>query len=201
MYSVFAMIHGLLLAAGASKRLGQPKQLLEIQHKTLLEWAALALLQTCDEVTVLLGSETKLCTSIVSNLAKEYPNIHFFVCENYQEGMGSTLAEGLRKIGKQSDVLIHLVDMPYINGFHLKYLINHFQKNTSLAIVSSYKGQSAPPVIIPQQLVSMFYEWKGDMGLGTFWKQHPELVECLELGVSYQDIDTQEDWEKIKVQF
>ncbi|MEY4383702.1 MAG: Molybdenum cofactor cytidylyltransferase [Bacteroidota bacterium] len=195
------MIHGLLLAAGASQRLGEPKQLLEIQDKSLLEWAILALLQTCDEVTVLLGAETKTCKSIIKTLQKEYDNLHYQVCESFQEGMGSTLSEGLRKIGNRQHVLVHLVDMPYINGFHLKYLINHFQKNTSLALVSSYKGQSAPPVVIPQQLVSMFYDWKGDMGLGTFWKQHKDLVEKLELGVPYQDIDTQEDWEKIKKQF
>lgn len=195
------MIHGLLLAAGASKRLGEPKQLLQIQDKTLLEWAALALLQTCDEVTVLLGSETKECKAIVKKMQEDYDNLHVYTCLTYDEGMGATLSEGLRKIGNREHVLVHLVDMPYINGFHIKYLINHFLKNTSLAVVSSFKGQGAPPVIIPQQLISMFYEWKGDTGLGLFWKQHPDLIEKLELGVPYQDIDTKEDWEKIKEQF
>jgi molybdenum cofactor cytidylyltransferase len=195
------MIHGLLLAAGASTRLGEPKQLLEIQDKTLLEWATLALLQTCDEVTVLLGSEVNSCKKVLKILQKEYDNLHFVICENHSDGMGATLSEGLRKIGDRSHVLVHLVDMPYINGFHLKYLINHFQNNTSYAMVSAYKGQTAPPVIIPQQLISMFYDWKGDTGLGVFWKDHPELVEKLELGVPYQDIDTQEDWKKIQEQF
>ncbi|MEY2792879.1 MAG: Molybdenum cofactor cytidylyltransferase [Bacteroidota bacterium] len=195
------MIHGLLLAAGESKRLGQAKQLLQIQDKSLLEWAALALLQTCDEVSVVLGAERKGCLSIVKNLQHEYENLHLIISSDYGEGMGSTLSEGLRKIGNHQHVLVHLVDMPYINGFHLKYLINHFQKNTSLALVSNYEGQNAPPVIIPQQLLSMFYDWRGEMGLGAFWKQHPDLVDRLELGVPYQDIDTIEDWEKIKEQF
>ncbi len=195
------MIHGLLLAAGASKRLGQAKQLLQIQDKTLLEWATLALLQTCDEVTVLLGAQAIECSKIIKDLQKDYDNLHALVCKHHVEGMGSTLAEGLRHIGNQNHVLVHLVDMPYINGFHLKYLINHFDKQTDLALVSQFKGLNAPPVIIPQHLVSMFYDWKGDTGLGQFWKQHPELIASLELGVPYQDIDTSEDWEKIKEQF
>lgn len=194
-------IHGLLLAAGASKRLGRPKQLLEIQHKTLLEWSTLALLQTCDEVTVLLGAEKDKSLEILQVLQKDYDNLHIQISTKWQEGMGSTLAEGLSKLKPFHHVLIHLVDMPFINGFHLKYLINHFEKHPSKALVSSYHGQSAPPVIIPQSLFSLVTHWKGDQGLGKFWKENPSLVDTLELGLAYRDIDTEEDWQKISNEF
>lgn len=194
-------IHGLLLAAGASKRLGRPKQLLEIQQKTLLEWSTLALLQTCDEVTVLLGAEQEKSLEILHLLQKDYDNLHVQINSKWQEGMGSTLAEGLSKLKPFHHVLIHLVDMPFINGFHLKYLINHFEKHPSKALVSSYQGQSAPPVIIPQALFSLVTNWKGDQGLGKFWKENPSLVDPLELGLAYRDIDTEEDWQKISNEF
>lgn len=195
------MIHGLLLAAGASKRLGQPKQLLEIQEKTLLEWSALALLQTCDEVTVVLGAEVSACHKIIKRLQKDFSNLHEYKCEQWEDGMGSSLAAGLEKIGSNSHVLVHLVDMPYINGFHLKYLINQFLQNQNFAIVSNFKGQNAPPVLIPQSLLYLFKNWKGEKGLGTFWKEHPELIQPVELGLAFQDVDTMEDWEKMKKQF
>ena len=85
--------------------------------------------------------------------------------------------------------------------FHLKYLINHFIKHPSKALVSCYLGQSAPPVIIPNALLNYVSGWKGDQGLGKFWKQHPDLVDQLELGLAYRDIDTMEDWEKISKEF
>lgn len=194
-------IHGILLAAGASKRLGRPKQLLEIQHKTLLEWATLALLQTCDEVTVVIGAEQVQSMAILHTIQKDYENLQVYVSKNWEEGMGSSLAEGLQQLKPLHHALIHLVDMPYINGFHLKYLINHFVKHPSKALVSSFHGQSAPPVIIPVALLDLVKGWSGDLGLGKFWKQHPDLVEQLELGLAYRDIDTEEDWEKISKEF
>jgi len=195
------MIHGLLLAAGASKRLGQAKQLLEIQGKSLLEWSALAMLQTCDEVTIVLGSELIGSQKIIKRLQKDFDNLHVFKCANWEEGMGSSLAAGIQEIGASCHVLVHLVDMPYINGFHLKYLINQFLQNQNLAIVSSFQGQYAPPVLIPQALLYLFREWKGEKGLGAFWKEHPELLKSVELGLPFQDVDTLDDWEKMKKQF
>ena len=160
------MIQGLLLAAGTSSRLGQPKQLLELNGKSLLELSVLHLLKVTPYVKVLLGAEINQSVTILERLKQVYPSIEYLVCETFKEGMGSTLSEGFRSLNSDSAVIVHLVDLPFVNEIHFNRLIDQNKLFPEKAIVSSFRGLLAPPILIPSNLVSQLNDWKGEKGLG-----------------------------------
>jgi molybdenum cofactor cytidylyltransferase len=191
------MIHGLILAAGTSSRLGQPKQLLEWNGCSLLEFSLLNLLKVTNKVTVLLGAEITYSVAIVERVKQKYPSVEYLLCDTFQEGMGSTLSEGFRSIPINCPVIIHLVDLPFVNESHFEALI---QKNASFpqkAIICSFRGQNAPPILIPSHLIPLFEDWKGEKGLGQFWKSNPSLCEFVEFDEDYRDVDTMEDYNEV----
>ncbi|MFM6948250.1 MAG: NTP transferase domain-containing protein [Aquirufa sp.] len=188
------MIQGLLLAAGTSSRLGQPKQLLELNGKSLLELSVLHLLKVTPHVKVLLGAEINQSVTIVERLKLVYPSIEYLVCETFKEGMGSTLSEGFRSLNPDCAVIVHLVDLPFVNEILFNRLIDQNKLFPEKAIVSSFRGLLAPPILIPYNLVSQLNDWKGEKGLGQFWKSNPQLCEFVEFDEDYQDVDTMEDY-------
>ncbi len=111
---------GLILAAGRSSRLGEPKILIQYQGKSLLERTCQQALSVCSEILVLIGAETEKSSEILRRIQKSNPKVHFAISEHWSEGMGSTLAEGLRMLHeKQDDIMVLLCDLPFIESSHL----------------------------------------------------------------------------------
>ncbi len=108
-------VGGLLLAAGGSSRLGQPKQLLQFKGKTLLRHAAEAMAGSmCDPVVVVLGAETERSANEIEGLP-----VVACVNENWQIGMSSSIKAGLAKLCREIEpdidaVLISLCDQPFV---------------------------------------------------------------------------------------
>src|SRR3990170_2001437 len=87
-------IGGLLLAAGGSRRLGTPKQLLEFEGKTLLLRAAEALVETsCEPVVVVLGAEIERSKDEIEDLP-----VSFAINDDWESGMSSSIRVGLEKL-------------------------------------------------------------------------------------------------------
>lgn len=191
------MIQGVILAAGTSSRLGQPKQLLELKGSSLLELSLLNVLKVIPNVTVLLGAEIVQSVAIVEKIKQRNPLVEYVICETYKEGMGSTLSEGLRSLKNDCPVLIQLVDLPFVNETHLEALMEKNKLFPEKAIISSFRGQNAPPILIPKDLIAFFKDWKGEKGLGQFWKSNPSLCKYVEFDEDYRDIDTMEDYYQV----
>jgi molybdenum cofactor cytidylyltransferase len=195
---------GLILAAGRSSRLGEPKILIQYQGKSLLERTCQQALSVCSEILVLIGAETEKSSQILNRLQAANPKVHFTISEHWSEGMGSTLAEGLRMLAdKQEDIMVMLCDLPFIEASHLSALQNAKQLHPQLFIVSDFGGQMSPPVVIPQHFQPQFYHWKGEKGLGEIWhKQAKDVLYC-HFNVQYKDLDTPDDkayWRVVEIQ-
>jgi molybdenum cofactor cytidylyltransferase len=103
---------GLILAAGRSSRLGEPKILFQYLGKSLLERTCQQALSVCTEILVLIGAETEKSSEILRKLQRTNPKVQFSISEHWSEGMGSTLAEGLRMLAdKQDDIMVLLCDL------------------------------------------------------------------------------------------
>ena len=125
-----AKIGGLLLAAGGSSRLGQPKQLLQFEGKTLIRRAAETLvISQCDPIVVVLGAEIEGFNSEIADL-----RVDICINENWQTGMSSSIISGLGsllEIEPELDaVVITLCDQPYVNSADIDILITAFQRLT-----------------------------------------------------------------------
>lgn len=182
---------GLILAAGASSRLGEAKQLLVYQGQSLLERSIRLAFSVCQEVLVCLGAEVEQSSAIIENLQKEFPDLSFVQVGHWEKGMGESLAVGLKAVDISRDVLVLLCDLPFLTSSHLKNITS--LANPDRAIVASFQGVNSPPVLIPQALRPLFNQWSGDQGLGKFWRQNPMLCEIVHFSDKFRDVDVPED--------
>ncbi len=184
----------LLLAAGTSSRLGEPKQLVRLNGETLLLRTVRLSFDSCEQVHVVIGHVSPDLQNEMAHIQTLFPSVYFHACPDWAAGMGTSLAFGLKQI-RQSDVCVFLCDLPFIRLEHLQKLQKALQDHLNQAIVSRFQGQASPPVIIPQVLQPQFYDWSGDRGLGAYWKQHPEACYFVDFDTEYRDLDTPEDKE------
>jgi molybdenum cofactor cytidylyltransferase len=184
---------GLILAAGASTRLGEAKQVLVYQGQSLLERSIRLAFSVCKEVLVCLGAEVEQTTKIIEKLQKEFSNLSYVQVERWEKGMGESLAVGLKSIDQNKAVLVLLCDLPFLSNAHMKNIIS--LANQDRAIVASFQGVNSPPVLIPAVLRPLFKNWSGDQGLGKFWRQNPMLCEIIHFSDKFRDVDVPEDRE------
>lgn len=177
----------LILAAGSSKRLGEPKQLVKVADESLIQIAVKKALNFSKDVTVVLGHDAQNITKEIS----KYP-ISIVINPNYEKGMGNSIAFGISSIKKSQKVLIMLCDQPLIPLAHYQALILKASKNTELIICSKYQGRFAVPSIFPKSYFKLLSNLEADHGAKKFLKNNPLDFVVLDDELSI-DIDTKED--------
>lgn len=104
--------HGLLLAAGAGRRMGRPKALVPgwLDH-------ALAALHDggCDRVTVVLGAAADEVRGVLGVSPAYRPDDAVVVADDWEQGMGASLRAGIAAAPHAPAVLVHLVDLPDVD--------------------------------------------------------------------------------------
>jgi len=180
-------INGLILAAGNSSRLGQPKQLLKYQGKSLLADVEDKLVNCCDQVFVVLGYQPEL-------FKREINNAQIIENPNWQSGIGSSLICGAKIAMKNSDgLLIVLSDQPKITAEHYQLLAEKFKKNSNHIIASHYKKQSGVPVIFPNSYFKKLTQIEAQKGAKWVINQHSDRVKIIICESAGFDVDTVED--------
>jgi len=185
----------LILAAGSSSRLGEPKQLLEINGKTLLQKAIETGLEVSDAVTVVLGANKKMIQPTVS----DYP-IQIAFNGNWTEGMSSSIQVGMESLeeGKYDGVLIMLCDQPFVDVLLLRNIISVFEKNKNPIIASWYNDKIGVPALFDVSFFGKLKKIKGQGGAKRLIMSHLEQVEQVVFEKGEIDVDTQEDWARLK---
>ena len=136
----------LILAAGESKRMGEPKQLLPYNNSTLLlhsiEQAAGI---KYSDIFIVIGAHfTNIFKSIRGQKATILMN------NNWQDGMGSSLSKGIELIKKKDKydrVLVTLSDLPLVNREHYEELIALSDSSRKRIVLTSYEDISGVPAI------------------------------------------------------
>lgn len=186
-----------ILAAGASTRLGQPKQLLEFKGKTLIAHAIEQALEAkCGKVSVILGANHEK----VQPTIQSYP-VEIIQNTNWEEGIGNSIALGISTLEKQDPktkgALLMLCDQPFVTSDLLKKLLEKFQTSSNLVTACSYDNTIGIPAIFDQQLFEELKKLKGDRGAKKVilkYEKQAEFVSFVEGGV---DVDTLEDYEAL----
>ena len=173
-----------VLAAGASTRLGEPKQLAELAGETLLERAVRAAREAgCAPVVVVLGA---LYAEILaySQLGDVVPVIN----DKWRKGMASSIRLGVRALGfvaKDADgVVLMTCDQPAVTAAHLRALMK-----TGEATASHYAERNGVPAYLPAAAFAQLMELRGDMGARELLREAAEV----ELAHGELDVDTTED--------
>ncbi|MEJ2724751.1 MAG: nucleotidyltransferase family protein [Deltaproteobacteria bacterium] len=194
-------IAGLLLAAGASTRMGKPKQLLPVAGKTLLDRALVqALCSKLDHVVLVLGFKSQ---EILSRLQtdRHHPKLQIIENERFREGISSSIIAGLSAVEEHYDqVMIILADMPHITSKLVNCLLEaFFESPLPLAAVKAGQRRTHP-VIISRPFYPHVRELKGDIGARHLFATYSERVCLVEppWDIEDMDIDTQEDYLKLE---
>lgn len=175
----------LILAAGSSKRLGEPKQLLKYKDKTLIEITIEKALQISSNVTVILGAKEKEISQKIFNYA-----IDIKINPNYMQGIGNSISFGINEIKEFENCLIMLCDQPFIPTSHLQNLVKN-SKN-KLLIASNYDSSPTVPAIFPKRYYPQLLALKGDKGAKSILIKEKASTIKLEKEFAL-DIDTKKD--------
>lgn len=140
--------HGVvLLAAGASRRLGRSKQLVTIGGEPLVRRAArLALATQPADAVVALGAEAAAVTAALDGLA-----VRPLPVPNWARGMGASLRAGLDALSPDcAGALVVLCDQPALDIAHLQALLAAWRAAPAGASASAYAGVLGVPAVLPR---------------------------------------------------
>ena len=154
--------HGaLVLAAGASKRLGRPKQLIEIDGEPLLRRVARYTLATDPhDCVVVLGHDAARIAGVVDGLSVRKLRI-----DNFDSGMAASLRAGIAALDAQcAGALIVLTDQPALTSDHLAALCAAWRIAPERAVASAYAGVLGVPAILPRAWFADLVALRGDTG-------------------------------------
>lgn len=182
-------------AAGASRRLGQAKQLVQLNGQTLLERAVRnAGTLAADEIIVITGSDAdSLPTEDHLNGVSRTP-VRVKPNPDWEQGMGSSIALGARSIRDSSKgLMILLCDQWQIDTDDLRTLLDVWNTEPTSVVVSECGGVTGPPAIFPDSCFDSLRLLKGDTGARGVLKEHAKLLRMVTLPNAAADLDTPAD--------
>jgi molybdenum cofactor cytidylyltransferase len=183
----------ILLAAGSSSRLGQSKQLVLVDGKTLLVKSALAALESGGErVIVVLGANASAHKKAIESLP-----VDFVINDEWAKGMGNSLKKGLNHLVSRypqtEAVIIMVCDQPYLTGAHLITLITTYKKNRSELVASTYNQTLGVPALFNKSLFDQLLELDDAQGARKIIQHYKGNIDKVPFVHGEIDIDTPED--------
>jgi len=177
-----------VLAAGASTRLGFPKQLVTLGGETLLDRAVRVALEAGCVPVVVLGSSAALIRERCA-----FANVRVVVNYAWASGMGSSIRCGVEAlIDAAAGCVVMTCDMPAVTPSHLRALID-----TKTVTASGYAGRRGVPAYFPASAFQELMELSGDRGARGLLQHAP----VMELPGGEFDVDTEAEWARVRASF
>lgn len=181
----------IILAAGNSSRLGQPKQLVVYQGKTLIEHIVSNALKISPNVTVVLGSHAKRIEWTL-NQAQLFPKIVYN--SDWEQGMGTSIKMGVSSLtNKQAPIMILLSDQPAVKTSLLWQMIHLYQEKKPEIVACDYGGKLGVPMLFSPQVRHELLMLSGDQGARSFLPYYSDTTLTVPFALGVWDIDTPED--------
>ena len=182
-----------ILAAGASTRLGQPKQLLQMDGETLVERSVrIARAAGAQTVFVVLGAHYQ---PIFEVLQSYQPELRVLLNQRWSEGMGTSIALAASAAERHNvdDLLVLTCDQVAVTSEHLRELVAASHREHVVA--STYYDRRGVPALFPEFSFHALQQLSGDRGARDLL-QHEDVLQ-LPLPGGEIDIDTPEDLDQL----
>ena len=184
----------ILLAAGASSRMGQSKQLMKVKGVSLLVHSiSVAVESGMHPVVVVLGANEE-----EHRKALEYLTVHIATNHRWENGIGGSLKAGLtyllQKKPKINAVTVMVCDQPLLTCEHLKKIRENYLQSGKPIVASQYSGTLGVPVLFHKTLFSEILALSDDHGAKKIIQQHPNDTQAIDFPAGSIDLDTPDDY-------
>ncbi|HVH60921.1 MAG TPA: NTP transferase domain-containing protein [Candidatus Sulfotelmatobacter sp.] len=190
-------ITAVVLAAGASTRMGTAKQLLQIDGQPLVQHVLDNVQRSgVGEIILVLGHSAE---AIQRELKLEGAKVVFN--ENFLQGMGTSLKAGLAAVdSKVQAALIILADQPFVRPETLDQLIAAHERTRAQIVIPTFRGFRGNPVLLDRSVFPEVMGLSGDIGCRAIFGEHQDgIVKCEveDVGILL-DIDQKQDYESLR---
>lgn len=185
-----------ILAAGASTRLGRPKQLLPLQGKTLLQHAVQSALAITTQPVVVTGANAD---QLVAGLNNNQVQVVFN--PEWQQGIASSIHCGLQALLNRTpapdQVIFMVCDQPFVTAELLLELVNERQNTHKPMVASAYGGTLGIPALFDKSMFAQLLDLQGDTGAKKLIMEHPDDVAAVNFPEGDIDVDTEQEYEEV----
>jgi molybdenum cofactor cytidylyltransferase len=185
-----------ILAAGSSTRLGQPKQLLIFKGSSLIKRVAEIALDVSGKVVVVTGYQSK-------KVQAELLGLPLIIVQNdsFEEGIASSIRKGLSTLIENfkglKGVIFLVCDQPYLSQNVLTELIKSADETGKKIISSAYGDTTGIPVLFDKSFFGKLLALKGDIGAKKLIQENLADVATIDFPGGSIDIDTMQDFESV----
>jgi len=184
-----------IVAAGASTRLGQPKQLVEIDGKPLLVRVVESIRDSLDgPIVVVLGANETIIGEVLVEL-----DVSTVLNPDWESGMGSSIAVGVRHLLEKNDdlsgILVSVCDQPFLTAKVIEGLSETSAQHPDSIVSSGYADTNGPPVIFPAQQFDELGKLTGRHGAKHLLISHATKVISFPFPKGEFDLDTAQDYQ------
>lgn len=194
------MVTGVILAAGGARRMGKSKQLLPLGGKPMICHVASVACQVLDHVIMVTGAYERDIRSVV----QEFP-LQIVYNEQWAQGQGSSVGKAVEAISKDAEAVVFLVgDQPLVNKGLLQNLLQAYHQTKASIVMPRWGKRPGNPVVFDLSVWrSTLIQLAGDEGARQIIRNHQDAVHYLELEKEQVlfDVDTEQDYEKMKRRF
>ncbi len=188
-------ISGILLAAGLSSRMGEPKQLLPFGGSTIVETVVDSMLGAkFDEVIVVVGH----CASQIQEQLGTR-GVRTVFNPDYREGMLTSAQAGIRALEESDAFALMLVDQPFITSELIDRVVDAYTQTDKSIAVPSYNYKRGHPVIFHQRYAGEILALGAESGgVRTLFKKYGDDIHYVTVDTDrvLRDIDYREDYER-----
>lgn len=193
-----ARVVGIVLGAGASRRLGRPKQTLPLGDTTLLGWVLrdVEASRLDDVVLVLGGAVDDVRAAVVPARARVVRN------DAYGEGCASSLLAGLDAAGDADAVVLVLGDMPGVGPVAIDAVRDGWEAARPWAAIADWRGTPGHPMAFGAAAFPDLRALHGDKAVWKLRDTRPERFLSVPVYAPIpRDVDTWEDYEAVSSRF
>lgn len=184
-------IAAIVLAAGASARMGRPKLLLTHRGVPLLRRAVDAALRAgCDDVVVVLGADREQYLPVLKGTpARIVHNPEF------AQGMSTSIRAGIEALPEETGAAVILLsDQPFLDDGVIRRLIETYRMSGKKIVACAYGGVRGVPVLFDRALFLELLLLEGDQGARQVMATYPNHIAEVEIPLAAaRDVDTPDD--------
>ena len=188
------MVVGIVLAAGLSRRMGQPKVVLPLEGKALVRWSVEALFPHVEFLVVVTPPDDAHIRRALDGLA-----VTFVANPHPEAGQGTSIAAGVSALPEDAEaVVIALGDQPRLPAGIVPSLLEALRRDGIAIAAPVYRGVQGTPVAFAASVFDELRALEGDSGARAIVRRDPARVARLALDVDMPpDVDTPADYARL----